>query len=196
MKNNRRIYRGFGHSYLVHVLVWLVAVAATVVLFQHRGQRFEVVGIVQGNVSNVSATSTGRIKSISVGLFDKVAKGDSIAIVDLVLDHEDLQAERKVVSAEIQQLTAELAATRERLEAEADERQFDEFQTSRRFVMDVETAALEILKIKVQLQTDQILLEDLEMEVGITRRLLEEKAVAAYQLQKAETMYSALAKKI
>ena len=64
------------------LLVWLSALICVVILFSHRLQRFEVLGIAQPQVHEVAATSTGRIKNITVQLFEEVKQGQIVAVFD------------------------------------------------------------------------------------------------------------------
>lgn len=196
MSKKNKFCRGFALSHLTQVVVWMVAVASAVFLFQHRNQRFEVLGIAQGQIAEVAATCTGRLKTVPVELFSEVEKGDIVAVIDTVLDDQDIESELKVITAEIQRLTAEVASTKDRLIAEADDRDINKTESIRRFFADVEDFRLEVLKIKVQIQTDMILLKDFELEVRIAKDLFEQEAISSYELQKAETAYNALAMKV
>lgn len=178
------------------ILVWVGVLACVVMLFHHRTQRFEVLGIAQGQARQVAATCTGRLKTLPVELYDKVRQGETVAVIDTVLDNENTKAELAVISAEIQQLRAELISSKERLLSEATERETDTIATQRRFNVDVQNARLRILELKTQIETDLIMLEDLALEVKIVQGLLDQDAIAPYELQKAETQYNALAKKI
>ena len=74
---------------LRHVLpatVWLTAVGAVVWLFYQRAERFQVVGIAQGQIRQIAMNCTGRIRNISVDLFEPVQAGQTVAIVDTLLD--------------------------------------------------------------------------------------------------------------
>ena len=181
---------------ILPVLVWIGAVIGVVVLFHNRTERFEVLGIAQGQVRQIAATCTGRLKVLPVELFDKVSRGDVVAVIDTVLDNENVEAELAVISAEIQRLTAELTFTQDTLFAEATERETDNMAAQRRFFIDVENTRLQILELKTQIETDRIMAEDLALEVKIVQELLDENAVAPYELQKVQTQYNALAKKI
>ena len=64
----------------VPVMVWLVAVAAVVWLFNERVQRFETVGIARGQVRQIAASSIGRITEIRVQLFSSVKTGQPLVI--------------------------------------------------------------------------------------------------------------------
>jgi len=180
------------HPHLLPALVWLVAVAGVAFMFRHRAERFEVVGVAQGQVSQLTAPCDGVLKTLAVKLFDKVAKGQTVA----VFDDELLKAQIATASAEIERLRAQLLVTQDRFGAEKADREAGRTVQVRRFAVDVENARLEVLKIKVQIASDSVMLEDRAMEVKIAKDLLEKAAIAPYELQKAEVSYNALAKKI
>ena len=97
---NNHLLKRYYLRHFVPVTVWLVALACVVWLFYRRAQRFEVVGIARGQVRQIATSSAGRIKSISVELFEPVKAGQTLAVVDTILDNEQtLKA----------QLTAQLA---------------------------------------------------------------------------------------
>lgn len=194
---NPNNYRsGAWRRHALPVLVWIGAMAGVVGLFHHRSQRFEVVGLAQGRVRQIAATCDGRLRSVPVQLFEKVSQGDTVAVIDTVLDNEHLQAELATATAEIQHLMAELVPTQERLLTEAADRQTNWIADNRRFSVDTEAARLRILEAKTLLETDRIMLEDLALEVKIAQELLEQDAIPPYELQKAEAIYNTLAKKI
>ena len=81
----------FKHFYLRHavpVTVWLVAVGAVVWLFYQRAQQFEAVGMARGQVRQVAATCTGRIKKSRRPLFSPVKAGQPLVVLDTVADNE------------------------------------------------------------------------------------------------------------
>jgi multidrug resistance efflux pump len=190
--------RGRLYLRILPVLVWLGAAACVVVLFRQRSQRFEVLGIAQGKVHQIAATCDGRLESVPVQLFDRVSRGDTVAIINTVPDDENLGAELAVVSAEIQHLTAELTPTQDRLLAEATERETDKIAAQRRFNVDVENTKLRILELKVELETDRKILEDLELDIKsfIIQDRLQTDDAALYELQKLKVRRDTLAKKI
>ena len=183
---------GAWRQHVFSILVWLCAIAGVVGLFYHRSERFEVLGLAQGQVRQVAASCDGQLKSVPVQLFERVSYGQILA----VLDDELLQAQLATVAAEIQRLMAQLIPTQELMLAEAANQETDWIADKRRFAVDVESIRLRILELKTLLETDRIMLEDLAVEVKITKDLLEKRAVAAYELQKAEAIYNVLAKKI
>lgn len=186
--------------HILSILVWLCVVACVVVLFTRRSQRFEVVGIAQGQVRQIAANCTGRLKSIPVQLFDQVSLGQPVAVVDTIVDNEqpqdELQAQLSTILAEIEHLTSQLVPTQDDLLAEKVDRETSRLNESRRFSVDVENARLEILRYRALIETDRIMLEDLNLEVQTIKELLAQEAVAPYELQKAQVQYESLAKKI
>ena len=186
--------------HILPILVWLSVVACVVGLFTRRSQRFEVLGIAQGQVRQIASNCTGRLKSVSVQLFEKVSLGQPVAVVDTILDNEQpraqLQAQLSTILAEIEHLTVQLVPTQDDLLAEKADRQTNRLNDSRRFSVDVENARLEILRLRALIETDRIMLEDLALEVQTVKELLAQEAVAPYELQKAKVQYETLATKI
>jgi multidrug resistance efflux pump len=167
-------------------------------LFHHRSQRFEILGLTQGEVRQVAATCTGRLKSVPVKLFEEVHKGDIVAVLDTVLDNEHLEAELATANAEIQRLMAELAHTQQSLLAQAANLETDKTATQRRFFVDVENARLRVLELKTQLETDRAKLEDLELSAKdyLAQNSSDQNDTAYYQLKKMKGECDVLAKKI
>lgn len=186
--------------HILPVVVWLFAVVCVVGLFSRRTQRFEVIGIAQGRVVQISADCPARLVNVPVRLFDKVAQGQTLAIINTVLDNEHprgrLQAELATVLAEIDHLTAQLVPTQDNLTAENTDRAVSRILDSRRFSVDVENARLEILRLRVLIETDRITLQDLALDVKATENLVEQDAVVPYELQKVQAQYDTVAKKI
>lgn len=186
--------------HILPVVVWLFAVFCVVGLFSRRTQRFEVLGIAQSRVVQISANCPARLVNVPVSLFDKVTEGQTLAVINTVLDNEQprgrLQAQLATVLAEIEHLTAQLVPTQDSLAAEKTDRQVNRIIDSRRFSVDVENARLDILRLKALIETDRITLKDLALEVKITEELLRQEVVASYELQKTQAQYDTLAKKI
>jgi multidrug resistance efflux pump len=178
--------------HIMPVLIWLVAVAGVVGLFQKRWQGFEIVGMAQGQVHEVAATVAGRLKTVSVELFETVNRGQVLA----TLDDEFLNVQIATISAEIERLQAELNANRNLLTAEAANRQTDWSSTYRRFCFDAEQVKLSTLQLKTQIETDRIMLQDLELDVKISKDLLAKDAVTPYDLQKAQVAHDVIATQI
>src|SRR4030042_3047164 len=184
--------------HIVPFLVWLAAVATVGLLFHHRSQRFESLGMAQGQVLQVAATCTGRLKSVPVKLFDEVRKGDVVAVLDAVLDNEHLEAELATANAEVQRLMAALAHTQQTLLAEAANMETDRIAAQRRFFVDVENARLRVLELKTQIETSRAILKDFEKntETYLVQNLSDQNDAAYFELKKMKGQQDVLAKEI
>jgi len=180
------------HPQVFPVLVWAAAVVVVATLFYHGAQRFEVVGIAQGDVAQVCAPVDGLLKAVYVRLFDDVTKGQVVAS----LDDELLTAKIATVAATAEHLRAQLEPTREQMLADTADRELNRAEEQRRFAVDVERARLDILGLKAQIAADQITLENYAVEVKIAADLLSKNAIAPYEMQKAQSLYEATAKKV
>jgi len=202
-KSSRRshtVKRYFLH-HLVPVVVWLGALAGIVGLFHRQSERFEVVGFARGQVRQVAASSTGRIREIRVELFQPVQAGQTLAIVDTILDNEQtlksqFEAELASATAEIEHLVAQLLPTQDLMEADAANLEINRAGDLRRFSVDVENARLKILELQASIATDRILVHDLAMEVKILEQLVADEAMAPYEMEKVKVQHESLAAKI
>jgi len=196
-RKSGKIYRlGRIYVHIIPVLVWLGALACVVMLFHYRTQRFEVLGIAQSHVRQITSTCTGRLQTIEVELFDKVKKGDTIALIDTVLDNENLQVQLAVISAGIEHLKAQLVPTKEQLIFDSDREKTNIIAAQRRFNVDIENARLRVLELKALIEVDRMTLEGLDLDVKISKELVDEDAIAVYELQKAKNQYNIIAKRI
>ncbi|MHC4791042.1 MAG: HlyD family secretion protein [Planctomycetota bacterium] len=198
MKRIRSYQSGRLRVHVLPFLVWLGALAGVVVLFHQRAQRIEVLGIAQGQVRQVAATCAGRLINVPVQLFQQVRKGDIVAVIDTVLDNEDLQSQLDIAKAEIQRLSAELVHTQEQLLAEAANQQTNWIADRRRFSIDVENARLRRLELKVLIETDRTMLDGLQLnkKISMSQSLSDQNDIPYYELQKTKVGYDAVAKKI
>ncbi len=187
---------------VIPILVWLATVIVVIGLFSHRARRFEALGIVQGQVRQISLSCVGRVKSIPVELFEKVNKGQILAVMDTIPDNEkqlldaELKAQLAAIIVERERLNAQLTETKEQLLADNTDREANRIEQKRRFAVDVDNIRLRILELKATIASDQILLRDLAMEVKIVEGLLKRGAVERYELQKTKVQYESLARKI
>ncbi|MHC4483395.1 MAG: HlyD family secretion protein, partial [Planctomycetota bacterium] len=193
---NRRAGRLRVH--ILPILVWIGAVVVVVVLFQHRAERFEVLGLAQGQVHQVAATCDGRLKDVPVQLFEKVGRGQTLAVIDTVLDDENLQAQLDTASAEIQHLKAGLVSTEDQLLTEAVNRQTDWVGAQRRFSVDVENARVAVLELKALLEADRMTLQELELDnkTFLIQRLSDQNDTMFFELQQIRARYNTLASQI
>ncbi|HPC95423.1 MAG TPA: HlyD family efflux transporter periplasmic adaptor subunit [Sedimentisphaerales bacterium] len=205
MKTKRSADDHIRKRYLLrHVLpatVWLSAVGAVVWLFYQRAERFQVVGIAQGQVRQIAMNCTGRIRNISVDLFEPVKAGQTLAIVDTLLDNEqtleaDLRAQLAVAAAEAEHLASLLIPTQDQLETDVAGLKIDRADNERRFAADVENLRLRILELQAATAFDRGTLDDLGMEVKILEDLLSKGAIAPYEVEKARIQYKTLDGKV
>lgn len=200
VKNLKRgnLQSGRIRAHILPFLIWVAAVVAAVVLFRQRAQRFEVLGLAQGHVHQVAATCDGRLTDIHVQLFDRVHQGKPLAEINTVLDNENIQVQVNTASAEVQHLKAELAAMQERLAAEAANREADWTATHRRFSVDVENSKLQVLELMTLIETDQVALDELELEnkISLIRTISDQNDTAFFERQRAKVRYEVLVKKI
>jgi multidrug resistance efflux pump len=194
-------HKRFYLRHAVPLLVWFGTVGCVVWLFYQRSERFEIVGIARGEVRQIATSSTGRIKDIPVQLYQPVTAGQTLAVVDTILDNEqtlkvEIQSRLETANAKIAHLAEQLIATREAMEAEASNQQTEHAESLRRFCVDVETIRLRILDLQVKMASDQATLDEWTSEVKILDKLVAEEAMAPYELEKAKTQYAAAANKI
>ncbi|MCJ7729110.1 MAG: hypothetical protein MUO27_04430 [Sedimentisphaerales bacterium] len=180
------------HPQVLPFIVWLAATAAVAMLFYRGTQRFQVVGIAQGELAQVCAPFDGRLKAVYVQLFEGVTKGQVVA----ALDDELVTAQIATVAATAEQLRSQLIPTQERLLADTADRELNRAEEQRRFAVNVERARLDMLGLKAQIAADRITLEDRAAEVKIATDLLAKSAIAPYEMQKAQSLYDAVAKKV
>lgn len=187
---------------MLPVFVWLAAISGVTVLFFHQSERVELQGIAFSYEQTINSVETGYIRSIPVSLYQTVKEGETLAVIKentvARQEYEDafLKAQRATAEAELEQLKAELQAAEDRFIAEHREHEIDIFSTQRRLAVDLEQARLEILQIRSSLEPDRLSLKDLEVEIEIVKKLVQQNAAEAYELQKAETSYAVLREKV
>ncbi|MFC1738084.1 HlyD family secretion protein [Planctomycetota bacterium] len=201
MKNKLTYRSGRLGPPIMHILIWLVVALCVVGLFYRRAQRFEVVAVAQGEIRQISVTCTGRLVELPVQLFQEVKKGDTVAVLDIVPDDENIDAQLATVSAQIQELQAQLVYTDQELQAQAANLQTDNIADQRRFYVDVENARLKVLELDAQIETDRIMLQEMELNTrAFTAQAaadtLADPDAAHYQRQALKVQYNTLAKQI
>jgi len=143
---------GRWRRHLAPIVIWLAACAGTGWLFTHRAQRCEMAGIAQGQHCRVSSLIDGRLLAAPVQRFEQVKRGQTLA----VLEDGRIRAELATAAAETARLQAELAATEDRLAAEALVLDTEFLAEARRFAIDLENTRLKALELTVELETDRI----------------------------------------
>lgn len=191
-------------SYLRHMVpmtVWLGAVVTVGWLFYQRSESFQIVGIAQSEVLQVSSDCVARIVDIPVEMFQPVKAGQTLAVLNTVPANEssteiELKAQVATAAAEIERLTASLVPTQEQLLSEAADQQISRTDNLRRFDVDIETARLRRLQIETEVANQEISLNELAVELQVTQKLVEEKVVVPFELEKLKAQHDAIAKTI
>lgn len=194
----------FRRSYMRHavpVIVWLGAVATVGWLFQERSESIQIVGIAQSEVHQVASDCTARITDIQVELFQPVKAGQTLAVLNTVPASEwavaaELQAKVATSAAEIEQLMASLIPTQERMLTDAADLQIGLAGNRRRFAVDVESARLHVLRLQAAMASEQITLNGLALELQAAERLVEEKAISPFELERVRIQHDSTAKTI
>ncbi len=188
--------------HLLPIVVWLGAVVCVIGLFSRRAPRFEVVGIAQGRVHQIAATCTGRLKSITVELFDEVKEGQVLAVVNGVLDDEptrsELEAQLAALQASMVHLAAESSAARAEYVARVDSLKTEWVADGRPFATDVSDPELRISELTTEIETDQLLLKELDANIKgfIIGGRLDVNDVAVYELKQMRAQQATIAKRI
>jgi len=194
-------HKRFYLRHAVPVTVWLVAVASVVWLFQERASRFEVVGIARGEVREVAATSTGRIKDITVTLYQPVMAGQTLAVVDTILDNEqtleaELRAELAEAVAEIEHLAAQLIPTEDAMQTEAQNLEISRTGDLNRLAIDVDNYRVRVMQLQATILADEMTLDDLDAQQKTLEKLVAEGAIALQELDTVKGQRASLARKI
>ena len=174
------------------IAVWLAAAAGAFMLFQYRSVSFSVVGVVQGRISHVSATYDARIKSIHVQPYQKVRKGQVVA----VLDDSLLTAQIATISAEIARLRAEYAENQTLLDADVRARLSRWDSENRAFSNDTVQLSVSTQELKAVLEYDRALLEGLRAAMENTEKLANNGLGPLADFQSAKAEYEAMVKKV
>jgi len=162
------------HRHKIPILVWLGAIVCVSFLLNKRNARFNVMGIVSSREYTLSATTTGRLKSVAVGVFERVAEGQILAVID----DAPLRARIAMAGAEIKRLEHELAAARDEVVREEVSIKDDQSNTLRRLAVDEEEARLRALEIRTVLEPDRIRLRELELETKAARALSDQDLIS------------------
>ncbi len=151
------------------VLVWTACALVVAAMLFGRAQRFDYVGLAQSLEYEISPSATGVLESVVVDLYDVVEAGDMVA----KLDDEPVLASIATVNATIRRLQADLEAARAEYLAEGGLGRANWTADLRRFQMDEEQRRLDLLALRVEIESDQVELERLEIETRRAQQLLE-----------------------
>lgn len=155
---------------IVPIFIWILAV----VIFSFAGRQQAsyqfAVGIVETSDVQIAPIKDGTIRSMRVDLFDSIEAGDIVAMMDDTL----VAAELAIEEAELAQLRAELDVERNRLESDMEMSALDQLDELRRYQLDEEEARLEHVELRVDVESKQIKLERLKIEMDRQELLVAE----------------------
>ena len=163
LRNSRLFLR------VLPVLVWLAAVAGVVGMFHHRAGQFELVGIADAEVHDIGTNTRARLISVNVQLFNKVSKGDPVAVVNTLADDERIEAQKAVIKAEINHLDAQLKEIRKNYEALVFNQESEWWAERRAFTADVVAATARVVDTNAIVENDQATLKELHEEIEAFR---------------------------
>jgi multidrug resistance efflux pump len=151
------------------LLVWSVCAAVVFIMLINRAQRFNYIGMAISPEYEISASTGGTIEAVIVKLFDDVSPGDVV----VKLDDAMVMASIQTSEATIRQLNAELESTGAQLLSGTGAGTAGWRADLRRFQIDEEQRRLDILALKVVIESDQVELERLELELARAEALLQ-----------------------
>jgi multidrug resistance efflux pump len=137
------------------LIVWSVCALTVVVLLVGRARSYHYVGLARAMEYEISSATPATLESVIVDLFDDVEAGDVVA----KLDDQPLLAAIRVSEAAIQQLSAQLDATRLKLSSDSGQGVAGWTSDLRRFQIDEEQRRLGILSLRVDIESDRMELE-------------------------------------
>jgi multidrug resistance efflux pump len=151
------------------LVVWSVAALACVWLLFGRATRIQYLGLARAMQYEVSAQTAGRLETLLVDVYDRVQAGDIVA----KLDDSEIAAQIGRSRASIRRLGAELEAARTQLAVDKRIDRAGWHSDLRRFETDVEDRRLEMLALRVTIESDEVEAERLGLEVQRSGPLLE-----------------------
>jgi multidrug resistance efflux pump len=174
------------------MLVWSVAAVACAVMLTGRATRFDYIGLARSTQYVVSSSETGRLETLLVDEYDYVEAGDVVA----KLDDSEVTARIERSRATIRQLGAELDAARARLLADNQLDQAGWQNQLRRFETDEEDRRLAALELRVTIESDEIELERLALELKRATPLLETGLMGQQEFESVRLMRDAVRTRI
>lgn len=152
------------------LLVWGLAVLAVALLLQRRAREPEHLGLALALEHVVAPVAGGTLQRLQVDLFDDVAAGDPVAL----LDATEVEARLATSAAAVDRLAAELDAERVRLAGERSAGRDDRLDDLRRFRADEERLHLDVLALEVRLESDRVELDRVTLQVSYAEALVEQ----------------------
>jgi multidrug resistance efflux pump len=165
------------------LIVWCLCAAAAVGMLATRAQRFEYIGVANAPSYEISSRTAATLASVTVALYDRVAPGEVVA----VLDDAQVKAAIETAQANVRRLTAELDAAKAGLSGAAGSGGFA--TDLRRFAVDEDRQRLEALSIKVTLESDRVELERLAVELRRAEALRTAALISEAEFDNTRLLY-------
>jgi multidrug resistance efflux pump len=174
------------------VIVWSVCAVLCVVLLTSRARSFQYIGLAQAPQYEISADANGRIDTLVVGLFQDVQAGEVVA----TLDESQVLASIATSNARIGKLQADLEAARARVLSGSGSGLADVNADLRRFQIDEEDRRLSALRLRVVIESDEVELNRLRLEVNRNRELLAEGIVGQSFFETIEAAHAVVSTRL
>jgi HlyD family secretion protein len=173
---------------LLPAAVWCVAVVIVCILaYRENGRAATISGVAEARETLIASVNDGIISGVSVDLYDPVAAGQVVAIMDDTL----LRAELAIAESELKHLKAELNAQTVLLKQPA-----SSHDDMRRFFADADNARLDWLDRIVEQQADRIDLARLEMLMEHKREMYEKGILDELTWRESDLEYQELKTRI
>lgn len=174
------------------VLTWFLALGGVALLFNHKAQRYEYIGLARGLEYKVSPEVIGKIETVGVDICDDVEAGQVVARLDQSLSGAQIETAR----AGITELEAQLKAEMAKLAQDKQQRvtdwqsQFADLQTRE------EQYGVNALNLKVTLESDRIDEQRLSLEMERAKKLLAQRAFAQQDYDSLRLKHEEIVKRI
>ena len=163
--------------------VWCVCSVVALVMLFSRASRFEYVGVAAAPSYEISSPAAATLASVPVALYDKVAPGDVVA----VLDDTQVKTAIETARANVRLLSAELDAAKAGLGGSAGASGVA--TDMRRFAVDEDRQRLEALAINVTLQSDRVEMERRKVEARRAEMLRAADLLSDAEVDNARLLY-------
>ena len=176
----------------VPLIVWSVAMLACVWMLADRAGRFEYIGLARAMQYEISASATVRLEALVVDHYDAVEVGDIL----IKLDDAEIDARIQRSQATIRQLNATLEAARSQILATNRLDTAGWTNDLRRFQTDEEARHLAALELRVTIESDEIKVERLALDLSRSAPLLSSGLIGQAEYDGIRLGHDALAKRI
>jgi len=150
------------------LIVWSVCALIVLGMFIGRARRFEYIGLASAHQYEVSSSARATLETVVVDLYDDVEAGDVVA----KLDDQPLLASIRTSEATVRQLNAEVEAVRTQVLSDTGQDHAGWTADLRRFQIDEEQRRLDMLGLKVEIESDRVEAARLALELDRAETLL------------------------